>query len=74
MKAKEYKEVMENRCGAFRYAIQSIITILALEDGSLREEVEYVMNTCSKAIMADNRECEKLGYGIPQKEEREEVK
>lgn len=73
MKAIEYKELMNNRCASLRYAIQSIITILALEDGSLREEVEYVMDICSKAIMTDNAACEKLGIGIPKpKEEGEE--
>ena len=65
MNEKEYKELMNNRCASLRCTIQSIITTLAFEDGSLREEVEYVMDACSKAIMADNAACEKLGYGIP---------
>lgn len=60
MNAKEYQELMNNRCASLRYALQRIITTLALEDGSLREEVEFVMEVCSKAIMKDNAACERL--------------
>ena len=72
MKAREYKELMNNRCASLRYALQRIITTLALEGESLREEVEYVMGISSKAIMADNAACEKLGYGIPKPKEEGE--
>lgn len=61
MSAEEYK-AWNSRCASLRGALQSIITTLALEDGSLREEVEYVMDVCSKAIMADNAEYERLMY------------
>lgn len=60
MNAKEYQALMNNRCASLRYALQRIITMLALEDVSLREEVEFVMEVCSKAIMEDNAACEKL--------------
>lgn len=59
MNEKEY-ELWNNRCALLRYALQRIITILALEDGSLREEVENVMDICAKAIMADNADCERI--------------
>ncbi len=59
MRAKEYK-AWNNRCASLRYALQRIITTLALEDDSPRQEVEFVMDVCSKAIMADNAEHERL--------------
>ena len=59
MSAKEY-EVLNRRCASLRYALQRIITTLALEDDSPRKEVEFVMDVCAKAIMADNKESETL--------------